>query len=140
MPSPTPYDVLILGSGAAGLTLALRLPRNLKVGVLSKARLREGSTYYAQGGISAVLDDEDSFDAHIQDTINAGAGLCREDTVRFVVERGPAAIERLIRHGVNFSRFTKKDGSFLKISRFCDHQKVHWFARITATGGAIFHP
>ena len=71
------YDTLIFGSGAAGLTLALSLARHRKVAVLSKTDLRECSTYYAQGGISAVLDSADSFEAHIEDTLEAGAGLTR---------------------------------------------------------------
>ena len=71
------YDVLIIGSGAAGLTLALSLPESCKVAVLSKDVITEGSTVYAQGGISAVLDATDSVDSHIEDTLNAGAGLWR---------------------------------------------------------------
>ena len=138
MPASHCYDVLILGSGAAGLTLALRLPTHLRVGVLSKARLRDGSTYYAQGGVSAVLDDADSFDSHIQDTLNAGAGLCNEDTVRFVVERGPTAIERLIRHGVDFSRFTKKDGrEVYHLTREGGHSHRRVIHAADATGQAI---
>ncbi len=98
------YDVLIIGSGAAGLTLALSLPDTLKIAVLSKEVLTEGSTFYAQGGISAVLDDEDSFESHIKDTLDAGAGLCIEETVREVVEKGPEAIDWLIKAGVPFTR------------------------------------
>lgn len=98
------YDVLIIGSGAAGLTLALSLPENMRIAVLSKEALTEGSTYYAQGGISAVLDESDSFESHIADTIDSGAGLCDEDVVRFVVEKGPEAIDWLIKAGVPFTR------------------------------------
>ena len=138
MRAPHPYDVLILGSGAAGLTLALRLPAHLRVGVLSKARLRDGSTYYAQGGVSAVLDDEDSFDAHVRDTLNVGAGLCDEATVRFVVERGPTAIERLVRHGVDFSRFTKRDGrEVYHLTREGGHSHRRVIHAADATGKAI---
>jgi len=98
------YDVLIIGSGAAGLTLALSLPDHMKVAILSKDALTEGSTFYAQGGISAVLDKSDSFESHIADTIDSGAGLCIEDVVRNVVEKGPEAIDWLIKAGVPFTR------------------------------------
>jgi len=98
------YDVLIIGSGAAGLTLALSLPDHMKVAILSKDALTEGSTFYAQGGISAVLDKSDSFESHIADTIDSGSGLCIEDVVRNVVEKGPEAIDWLIKAGVPFTR------------------------------------
>ncbi len=98
------HDVLIIGSGAAGLTLALSLPKTMSIAVLSKEKLYEGSTYYAQGGISAVLDESDSFESHIADTLDSGAGLCDEEVVRFVVEKGPEAIDWLIKAGVPFTR------------------------------------
>jgi len=98
------YDVLIIGSGAAGLTLALSLPDSMKIAILSKDVLTEGSTYYAQGGISAVLDKSDSFESHIADTLDSGAGLCIEEVVRNVVEKGPSAIDWLIKAGVPFTR------------------------------------
>ncbi|MGA9852343.1 MAG: L-aspartate oxidase [Gammaproteobacteria bacterium] len=98
------YDVLILGSGAAGLTLALRLPETCRIALASKATLSEGSTLYAQGGISAVLDKADSLDSHIEDTLNTGAGLCDPRTVRYVVEQGPDCIRWLISQGVKFTR------------------------------------
>lgn len=98
------YDVLIIGSGAAGLTLALSLPDHMKIAILSKDALTEGSTFYAQGGISAVLDEADSFESHIADTIDSGAGLCIEDVVRNVVEKGPEAVDWLIKAGVPFTR------------------------------------
>jgi L-aspartate oxidase len=98
------HDVLIIGSGAAGLSLALRLPRHLRVAVIAKLNLAEGNTYYAQGGISAVLDKEDSVESHIEDTLNAGAGLCDEATVRLVVERGPENIRWLLDQGMEFTR------------------------------------
>ena len=98
------HDVLIIGSGAAGLTLALSLPSSMKIAILSKDVLTEGSTYYAQGGISAVLDKSDSFESHIADTLDSGAGLCIEEVVRNVVEKGPSAIDWLIKAGVPFTR------------------------------------
>ena len=98
------HDVLVLGSGAAGLSLALRLGEDLAIAVISKRELSEGSTRYAQGGISAVLDPNDSVDSHVEDTLKAGAGLCDERTVRLVVERGPANIRWLLDQGVQFTR------------------------------------
>ena len=102
------YDVLIIGSGAAGLTLALNLPQNMQVVVLSKETLTQSNTFYAQGGISAVLDNTDSQEAHIQDTLKAGAGLCDEKAVRFTVEGGKTAIEWLLEKGVAFTQESKQ--------------------------------
>ncbi|PVZ64942.1 L-aspartate oxidase [Pelagibaculum spongiae] len=98
------YDVLIVGSGAAGLSLALKLPDQLQVGVICKSRLEEGATYYAQGGIAAVLDSGDSVDSHVQDTLIAGAGLCDERTARFTAENGADAIRWLTSLGVEFTK------------------------------------
>ena len=69
------HDVLVIGSGAAGLTLALTLPPHLRIAVLSKGTLDNGSTYWAQGGVAAVLDDADTVESHVEDTLNAGGGL-----------------------------------------------------------------
>ncbi|MDH5489067.1 MAG: FAD-binding protein, partial [Rhodospirillaceae bacterium] len=88
------FDVLVIGSGASGLNLALEMADFARVGIITKSSLHESNTYYAQGGIAAVLDEHDSVQSHIADTIDAGAGLCDEDVVRFVVESGRAAIEK----------------------------------------------
>ncbi|MBP8030181.1 MAG: FAD-dependent oxidoreductase, partial [Pseudomonadales bacterium] len=98
------HDVLVIGSGAAGLTLALHLANQGEIAVLSKGRLQDGSTWFAQGGIAAVLNDTDSTEAHIADTLVAGAGLCHEDAVRFTVENGRDSIQWLIDVGVDFTR------------------------------------
>jgi len=94
------YDVLIIGSGAAGLTAALNLAGRFKVAVLAKG---EGATGWAQGGIAAVLEAGDTFESHIEDTMVAGAGLNNRATVEFVVEHAPAAIARLAELGVPFN-------------------------------------
>lgn len=98
------HDVLIIGSGAAGLSLALSLPSETSVAILSKDALTEGSTYYAQGGISAVVDHADSIESHVQDTLTAGAGLCDEQIVTQVVSKGEEAIQWLMDSGVPFTR------------------------------------
>ena len=90
-------DVIVIGSGVAGLTSALNLrAHNLSVLLVTKARIDEGSTKWAQGGIAAVLDAGDTFVDHIRDTMVAGAGLNRRETVEFVIERAPKAIHRLV--------------------------------------------
>ena len=98
------YDVLVIGSGASGLSLALQIAEYADVAVLSKADLSEGATLYAQGGISAVLDVYDTIDSHVEDTLKAGAGLCNQEIVRFVVEQGRESIQWLIDIGVNFTK------------------------------------
>jgi L-aspartate oxidase len=97
------FDVVVIGSGAAGLTAALNLADRFKVAVLAKAGISEGSTAWAQGGIAAVLEPGDTFDSHIEDTMVAGAGLNNRATVEFVVGNAPAAIERLAALGVPFN-------------------------------------
>ena len=101
--APIAHDVVIIGSGAAGLTAALNLADERRVLVLAKGALSEGSTAYAQGGIAAVLEAGDTFESHIQDTMIAGAGLNDRRTVEFVIENAPAAIERLAALGVPFN-------------------------------------
>jgi len=103
-------DVLIIGSGAAGLTLALHLAKNADVVILSKGPLNEGSTYYAQGGIAAVFDENDSIQAHVSDTIIAGAGLCDESTVQYTAENAKACLNWLIEQGVNFDKEDNTQG------------------------------
>jgi L-aspartate oxidase len=105
------HDVLIIGSGAAGLTLALKLDSTYSVALIAKDIAREGSTYYAQGGVAAVLGAYDSVESHINDTITAGAGLCHKDVVRFTVERSESTINWLIDRGVKFDEEVQPDGS-----------------------------
>ncbi len=99
----TAFDVLILGSGLAGQSIALRLADTHKVALVTKRSLEDSASAWAQGGIAAVLDPTDSTDAHVADTHTAGAGLCSDSATRFVVENGPRAIRWLIDHGVPFT-------------------------------------
>jgi len=99
-------DVLVIGSGAAGLSLALRLAGHCQVMVLSKGPLNEGSTYYAQGGIAAVFDETDSIDSHVEDTLIAGAGLCDREAVEFIAGNARHCVQWLIDQGVLFDTET----------------------------------
>ena len=104
IPGPTPkFDILVIGSGAAGLTLALRAAPFARVALLSKSSLEQGATFYAQGGIAAVLDDGDSLESHVEDTITVGGGLCHRDMVEHVVGNSAAAVEWLVKQGVPFT-------------------------------------
>ena len=98
------YDYLVIGSGIAGLSLALKAATRGSVVIVTKDRLPESNSAYAQGGIASVWSAEDSFSAHIQDTLVAGAGLCHADVVEAVVQEGPDRIRELISLGTNFSR------------------------------------
>jgi len=103
------FDVVIIGSGAAGLSCALQLANLGSIAVLSKGPLPEGSTLYAQGGIAAVLDDEDSIQSHVNDTLIAGADLCDKEVVEYTVSHSKEAIDWLIGNGVKFSRSKNND-------------------------------
>ncbi|TXH04935.1 MAG: L-aspartate oxidase [Nevskiaceae bacterium] len=132
-------EVLILGSGAAGLSLALRLAQQgHAVAVVSKSSLSSGSTLWAQGGISAVLDADDSLENHVHDTLVAGAGLCDERAVRYTVERGPACIRWLIEQGVVFTQ-EEGDlrGSHLHLTREGGHSHRRVVHAADATGRAV---
>jgi L-aspartate oxidase len=136
------HDVLVIGSGAAGLTLALTLPEHLSVAVLSKGDLANGSTFWAQGGVAAVLDTTDTVESHVEDTLNAGGGLCNESAVRFTVEHSRQAIEWLIDIGVPFTRddrSTVEDGGFeFHLTREGGHSHRRIIHAADATGAAIF--
>jgi L-aspartate oxidase len=130
---PHTSDILVIGSGAAGLTAALNLAARFKVTVLAKGALNEGSTAWAQGGIAAVLEPGDTFENHIEDTIVAGAGLNDRATVEMVVENAPAAIERLARLGVPFNT----DGNSLHLTREGGHSHRRIVHVDDATGWAV---
>jgi L-aspartate oxidase len=128
------HDVLIIGSGAAGLTAAIRLAEKHKVLVLAKGDISSGSTAWAQGGIAAVLEAGDTFKSHIEDTMVAGAGLNRRETVEFVVEHAPEAIGRLIDYGVHF---TVEDDGDLHLTREGGHSHRRIVHVEDATGWAV---
>ena len=130
-------DVLIIGSGAAGLSLALRLAEHVRVMVLSKGPLSEGATYYAQGGIAAVFDEKDSIESHVSDTLNAGAGLCDRDAVEFTARNAKRCIEWLIQQGVPFDQVesTTEDGlPAYHLTREGGHSHRRIFHTADATG------
>ena len=103
-------DVLIIGSGAAGLSLALRLADQHQVIVLSKGPVTEGSTFYAQGGIAAVFDETDSIDSHVEDTLIAGAGICDRHAVEFVASNARSCVQWVIDQGVLFDTHVQPNG------------------------------
>ena len=131
-------DVLIIGSGAAGLSLALRLADHCNVIVLSKSDRNEGSTRYAQGGIAAVFDERDSVEAHVADTLNAGAGLCDEAAVRFTTERAKEALTWLIGYGVPFDKEQNDKGEErFHLTREGGHSHRRILHAADATGEAL---
>ncbi len=130
---PHSSDVLVIGSGAAGLTAALNLAQHFKVTVLAKGGFAEGSTAWAQGGIAAVLEPGDTFESHIEDTMIAGAGLNDRATVEMVVENAPAAIARLAELGVPFNT----EGGALHLTREGGHSHRRIVHVDDATGLAV---
>ncbi len=127
------FDVLIIGSGLAGLSAALRLAPTHRVAVITKRALNDGASAWAQGGIAAVLSDDDSFANHVNDTLTAGAGLCDEPATQFVVERAPDAIRWLRELGVDFS---SQEGQ-LHLTREGGHSHRRIVHAADATGAAV---
>ena len=130
------YDVLILGSGAAGQSIALRLADSHSVALVTKRELADSASNWAQGGIAAVLDTADSIEAHIQDTFTAGAGLCDPEATRFVVENGKRAIEWLIDRGVPFTREADTQLGY-HLTREGGHSHRRIIHAADATGAAV---
>ena len=128
------YDTLIIGSGLAGLSLALKLADRQQVAIITKKSLLDGASAWAQGGIAAVLSPDDSIENHIRDTYIAGAGLCDPDATRLVVENGKAAIAWLIQQGVPFSR--DEDNNY-HLTREGGHSHRRIIHATDATGLAV---
>ncbi|WP_374574159.1 L-aspartate oxidase [Acinetobacter sp.] len=128
------FDVIIVGSGGAGLSLALSLPDHFSIAVLAKSGLTDASTYYAQGGVAAVLDETDSIEQHIDDTMIAGAHLCELDAVKQTVEGGKPSVDFLLEHGV---QFTLDEQEQLHLTREGGHSQRRIIHAADATGRAI---
>ncbi len=133
MPQPD-FDFLVIGSGVAGLTFALKAAEYGKVGLITKREIMEANTAYAQGGIASVFDTrQDSFEKHIRDTLVAGAGLCNRDAVELIVKNGPRLIRELINYG---AEFTRENGD-LHLSREGGHSENRIVHAADATGREI---
>nr|WP_136250146.1 L-aspartate oxidase [Ningiella ruwaisensis] len=131
-------DLLVIGSGAAGLSLALKMAEHCNVIVLSKSDINEGSTRYAQGGIAAVFDDDDSIESHIADTLNAGAGICDEKVVRFTAENAKRSMQWLISRGVPFDQEKDENGNTrFHLTREGGHSHRRILHAADATGEAV---
>ena len=134
------FDYLVIGSGIAGLFYALRVAQHGSVAIVTKKRGADSATNWAQGGIAAVVSREDSFEDHVRDTLEAGAGLCHEEVVRQVVERGPAAIEALLELGIEFDpagRGGDAPGAAFDLGREGGHSRRRVLHHRDATGRAI---
>ena len=130
---PSHLDVIVVGSGAAGLYAALCLPKHLQIGLITKDTLKKGASDWAQGGIAAAINSNDSTELHYQDTLKAGAGICDRDAVKFLVEKAPASIKSLVEMGVAFDR--KEDQ--LAMTLEAAHSRPRVLHAADTTGRAI---
>jgi L-aspartate oxidase len=131
------YDYVVLGSGIAGLTFALNVAEKGSVAVITKKNRAESNTNYAQGGIAVVTSTEDTFDLHVRDTLEAGAGLCHEDVVRGIVEEGPARVKELIELGMSFTERETGHGQELDLGKEGGHSKRRILHAKDVTGREI---
>src|SRR5437667_8823786 len=134
---PVEGDLLVIGSGIAGLTCALECARHARVVLVTKDRLPESSSQYAQGGIASVWSPEDSFESHIDDTLAAGAGLCRREVVETVVREGPAGVRRLIALGANFDLRGDPEEQEYDLGQEGGHSRRRILHALDATGHEI---
>ncbi len=134
------FDYIVVGSGIAGLTFALKVARHGRVAIVTKKNLSEANTQYAQGGIAAVTKPTDSIELHVADTLRAGAGLCREEVVQTIVEEGPDRVQELIDLGMDFTRgeTISTDGErFYSLGKEGGHSKRRVLHTKDATGREI---
>ncbi len=131
------YDHVVIGSGIAGLTFALNVAERGSVAVITKKNRAESNTNYAQGGIACVTSEEDTFDLHVRDTLEAGAGLCREEVVRGIVEEAPARIRELIELGMAFTERENGRGRELDLGKEGGHSKRRILHARDVTGREI---
>ncbi|HEY8900018.1 MAG TPA: L-aspartate oxidase [Chthoniobacterales bacterium] len=132
------FDFVVVGSGIAGLSFALKAAARGTVAIVTKRALADSNTAWAQGGVACVISDEDSFDLHIRDTLEAGAGLCHEDAVRAVVTEGPERVRELIELGLHFDeRATPSGGTELDLGKEGGHSKRRVLHVQDATGREI---
>src|SRR5687768_6584470 len=126
MPEPLETDYLVIGSGIAGLNFALLAAEHGRVVVITKKRPNDTNTNWAQGGVAAVLADDDSFEQHVSDTLVAGDGLCDRKVVELCVTEGPAQVQRLLDVGVRLARDDKGALDLGREGAHTRHRVVHW--------------
>ena len=134
------FDYIVVGSGIAGLTFALKVAPHGRVAIVTKRSISEANTYYAQGGIAAVTKPTDSYDLHVADTLRAGSGLCRESVVQTIVEEGPSRVQELIGLGMEFTRddTISPDGErFYSLGKEGGHSKRRVMHAKDATGREV---
>ena len=132
------FDFVVIGSGLAGLTFARAVARHGTVGIITKRGRADSNTAWAQGGIACVTSSEDSFELHVKDTLEAGAGLCDEEMVRIIVTEGPARIQELMEMGVQFDEREMEDGEReLDLGREGGHSKRRVLHARDVTGREI---
>src|ERR1051326_4126545 len=131
------FDFLVLGSGIAGLSFALKVAPHGRVAIITKKDRAESNTNYAQGGIAAVTSKEDSFELHVRDTLEAGAGLCKENVVRTIISEGPARIAELIELGMHFSERESNGARELDLGKEGGHSRRRILHAKDVTGREI---